>query len=267
MTNTVTNNKLNLIDNLAQIDLKAEDTYSLIFEQIQKYISFDAATFYVFNSETKKLEKKKSYNQDVEILTGIQIEYGDGLSGWSADSAQPILITDRTKKKSYNPETDFASFLSVPILRSDTLCGVLNLGSFEKKNFTQNHIDEIETASTVISYIIEYCQLSRTYTEIQTAYINSVDQLNSLNNQLVLNSTVDKISSETSEVIHGINNALSIILGNLQCLLIGKNEFNQKSLSRLKRIETAAKKISESNNKILNLNSMVNLQSDKTSNT
>lgn len=249
-----------LIEELYQLDVDSATIFTELFAVVGTHLVFDAATLYILNSETNSLEKVQSINQDVEILSGFQIESGDGLSGWSADSAKSLLISDRTKKKSYNPETDFASFLSIPILRNKILYGVINFGSFTKENFTQEDIHSIEKISPIMSYIITNYQLSNSLDKIKSAYINSVDQLETAKNHKVTDLMVNQISTETSEVIHSINNSLSIILGNLQCLLIGSNEFNQKSLSRLKRIEVAAKKISESNNTIMSLNSLVNLK-------
>lgn len=252
------NSKCTIADALVQLDVESENIFLEIFEVMHTYINFDAATFYLFNSETNTLKKVKSFKQDVEILAGLQIDAGDGLSGWCAESAQTILISDRTKRKSYNPEIDYASFISIPIIQHKTLYGVINLGSFTKSLFSQKDVDVVESTGSILSFIIAHNLLLKKYKEIKTAYIQSVDQLQKLNNQIIPHSTIDKISEETAEVIHGINNSLSIILGNLQCLLIGKNEFNQKSLSRLKRIEAAAKKVADSNMQILNLNSIVN---------
>ncbi len=251
-----------LLDDLLHVDLTDENLFHKILSCMQNHIKYDAATLYLKNSKTNKLKKIVSIKQDVEILTGLHVDLGDGLSGWSAESATPILIADRTKKKSYNPDIDFASFLSVPILKDDSLYGVLNFGSFTTERFSQEDIKLVESSSTLISKFVDYYELTLQLDELQTAQINSTSQLAELQNQKIIGSTVDEISKETAEVIHGINNSLSIIIGNLQCLLIGKNEFNQKSLARLKRIEIAAKKISVSNNRIMNLNTLVNLKSD-----
>lgn len=266
MTDTTKQKKkpqLSIIDNLIQLDIDAENIFVQVLDRIQKYVKFDAATIFIVNSETEKLEKAKSFKQDVEILTGLQVEFGDGLSGWSAESAQTILIPDRTKKKSFNPDSDYASFLSVPILRNNIIYGVINFGCYTKDTFSNEHIEIIESASPIISYVINYYQLSQKNDKIKSAYINAVDQYNVIKTQLISDSTANTIASETAEVIHGINNSLSIILGNLQCILIGKNEFNQKSLSRLRRIESAAKKIAESNTKILNLNYLVSSKNEE----
>ncbi len=252
-----------IADALVQLDIDTENLFSDIFEVILTYIKFDAATFYILNFDTNKLEKVKSFKQDVEIFSGLQIEAGDGLSGWCAETARTILISDRTKKKSYNPEADYASFISIPIIKQKTLYGVLNLGSFTKNRFSEKDAAAVEPAGPILSVMVAHYLLLKKYNEIKAAYIQSVEQLQNLNNQIIPNSTADMISEETAEVIHGINNSLSIILGNLQCLLIGENEFNQKSLSRLKRIEAAAKKVADSNIQILNLNSIVNKNMEK----
>jgi len=250
-----------MIGLIEKLDFQTDDVYSQIFSMLHENIPFDAGTLYLFDFDEKKLKKVHTYKQDVEILTGLHVDYGDGLSGWSAESAQTIMIADRTKKKSYNPDTDFASFMSIPILHNSKLYGVINLGSFTKNSFLKSHVNIIESGSSILSMIIEHQSHIKKFNTLKLAYNKSVEQQKVLQEQFISESTAEKFSIETANVIHGINNSLSIILGNLQCLLIGKNELNQKSLSRLKRIEVAAKKISESNEDIMNLNALVSVDS------
>ncbi len=263
MTNRKTKQDGNLLDSLMLIDVDSDNLFDAVFELLKEHLKFDAGTIYLLDEKNNKLEKVDYYNQDVEILTGLQIESGDGLSGWSADTAHAIIIADRTKMKSYDPETDFAAFLSVPILKDEKLYGVINLGSFTKNEFVKADIKTIESVAPLLSLLMKHYSLLKKYNSVNETHQESIEYMTSLKKQVVADCTIDEISNETSEVIHGINNSLSIIIGNLQCLLIGKNNFNQKTLSRLKKIETAAKRINDSNNKILNLNSILNKRTTK----
>ncbi|HWR83623.1 MAG TPA: hypothetical protein VN285_09990 [Candidatus Deferrimicrobium sp.] len=62
-----------------------------------------------------------------------------------------------------------------------------------------------------------------------------------------------EIAATMAAINNGINNALSVIVGNIQCLLLEGISSDQKSLSRLRRIEGAALQISTLNRKVLEL--------------
>lgn len=251
-----------LMTSIFEIDINSDSLFNSILLKIRKHIKFDEATCYLFNKNTEQLQKIESLSRDVELLNLLSTEIGSGLSSWSADSAQSILLADRTKRKDFDPENEFASFLSVPIYKNEDLYGVLNFGSYTKDTFTKDDLKLVESISDILVFYYRIYTDSRKISELEKSCSDMQCQHYHNISQTLPQATVESISVGTSEVIHGINNSLSIILGNLQCLLIGASEFNQKTLSRLKRIEVAAKKISDSNNKILKLNSLVDTSSN-----
>ena len=71
----------------------------------------------------------------------------------------------------------------------------------------------------------------------------------------------ESVASQTVAINHRINNALAVIIGNLQCLHWEKGVTNRKALSRLRRIEAAALMITTTNEKLQNLTSRTQPQS------
>jgi signal transduction histidine kinase len=71
--------------------------------------------------------------------------------------------------------------------------------------------------------------------------------------QLSSRNEPENIRDLVSRVNHDINNALAILVGNVQCMLMQKQVIDQNTVSRLKRMERALEKISEANHKILEL--------------
>ncbi len=60
-----------------------------------------------------------------------------------------------------------------------------------------------------------------------------------------------------ASVNHEINNPLSVIVGNVQCLVMEKAATNQKALSRMRRIEAAALRIAKANRRLGQIKSLV----------
>ncbi|HHI03096.1 MAG TPA: hypothetical protein ENL22_06210, partial [candidate division Zixibacteria bacterium] len=56
---------------------------------------------------------------------------------------------------------------------------------------------------------------------------------------------------------HEINNPLSVIVGNIQCLLFIEKNLNEKVKERLKRVEAEAMKIADINHRLLEIDELV----------
>jgi sigma-B regulation protein RsbU (phosphoserine phosphatase) len=85
---------------------------------------------------------------------------GEGLVGASAQSGQPVLVTDVSKDQRYisvNPET--RSELCVPLIYKDNVIGVLDLEHTRRGYFTEDHMRTISTLAAQIAIAIENAQL------------------------------------------------------------------------------------------------------------
>ena len=244
--------------------LLEQDSIILLLKKLNKNISFDAATMYKYSNKNKELVNIGGIGGDVELLSQITLSAGAGLSGWAAESNKPILIADRSKKKSYNPETDFASFMSVPLLQKETVIGVINFGSYKPNVFTKDDLQLVQMLSGIISLILEKISYEQKYNNVVLKLKSSITNIDKLKEKSIDVDVVEHISSETSKIIHNINNSLSIILGNIQCMMISKSGLNQKMMSRVKRVEIAAQKISKANQQILALYDLVNSETNET---
>lgn len=237
-----------------------------VLEELKKIIKFDAATLYQVDLKDDSLHKIASLGGDVELLGQFTLAAGTGISSWTADSKRPILIADRTGNKNYNPDTDYASFLSVPILQNGLVIGVLNLGSYTPRRFSEEDLHLLEPVSGLFSLVIEKAALQNTVSELNIKLKRSSVEKERIEEKSVDLETVEELSSDTSKIIHEINNALSIVFGNIQCILMGENGINQKTMSRLRRVEDAAKTISQSNQKILEIHGIINKEESITGN-
>ena len=229
----------------------------IFLKKLKQVIDFDAATIFHYSELTQGLEKITSLGGDVEILESLSLDQGKGLSAWTADSYEPLLIADRSQKRRFNPEEDYACFLSVPLVTSDELLGVINLGSRTPKKFTETDITVLKLIAAIYLPIKKLEQQMKYQRELEASLSAFRDEITSISRKSIDIHMVEKISRDTSAIIHEINNSLSIVLGNIQCILLSKDSFNQKTMARIKRIEEAAKKISESNQQILNLHNLV----------
>ncbi|MEE8578207.1 MAG: GAF domain-containing protein, partial [candidate division Zixibacteria bacterium] len=155
--------------------------------------------------------------------------------------------------KNFDPAIDFASFMSVPLVVKTDVIAVINLGSKKPGTYSSKDADLVSLVFSQMALAIERLELQRQKTELERQLSGLRSQLNQ--HQSVADSPVDSksIREFIGRVNHDINNSLAILVGNVQCMQMEKEVVDQKTLSRLKRMERALLKISEANHKILQL--------------
>lgn len=229
-----------------------------IIRTLRKIVPFDSASLFRINTKKNKLEKVAVLGDGVEIINFLGLDKGDGLSGWTAQSKKPLLLSDRSQNQDFDPDNDCASFMSIPICVNDNIVGVINLGSKKPEAFKKDDVDLIVLALKPIALSMEKFHYQKKCETLSDNLKKIEEQYNNLGKKIINTANVDFINEQTASINHEINNSLSIIIGNVQCLLVQETNINQKSMSRLKRIESAALKIKLINEKITEINRLVN---------
>ena len=230
----------------------AADTYVDVLRWLGKLTSFDAATVYLFESSGGRLLEAASVGGTVEVLDFLKIENGEGLAGWTADSKKPILLADRTRHHDFDPDIDFASFLSMPLMVEEEVIGVINFGSRTTGAFSSDDVQLLSLVSAQVALCFEKLQYQKKYDTTKDQLDDLEAKLKHLQQQPTGLDPAE-LKEKVGRINHDINNSLAILLGNVQCMLMQKTVVDQGTLSRLKRMERALMKINEANHTILQL--------------
>ncbi len=235
---------------------KEKEALTKVLRRIRELVYFDAATVYVFSPDKEKLHEAAHLGGKVELLSFLSVGAGEGLSGWAAHNRKPVLLTRRSSISSFDPENEYASFMSLPLIAGEKVVGVLNMGAQEERAFTDDDVK-------LLSLVMEPLALSLERQHYRHELEEAAQRLKEMRRQVqgkYENATLAEAWKEvvplTAAINNGINNALSVIVGNIQCLLMEKAAATQKSLARLRRIENAAMKISTLNRKVLELHAL-----------
>ena len=227
-----------------------------VLQLIQGIVIFDAATLYLLHCERGRLEEVAGLGGRVELLSFLSVGAGRGLSGWTAHNRKPLLLSERSSISSFDPDSEYATFLSLPLLAGEELIGVLNLGSGEARAFTDDDVKLLTIVADQLALSIERADYQKRVKSISSDLRQAREQLQQVQTKTSATDRLGEIAPLAAAINHGINNALSVIVGNVQCLLWEKATSNQKTLSRLRRIESAAMQISSLNRKVLELRVM-----------
>ncbi len=253
--------KMNLVAQISTRCRAAADTrqtYVEVLELIQRIVPHDAATLYLLDSDGEHLAEKATVGKRVEIMSFLSLGTGKGLSGWSARSKKPVLLNERSNRGNFDPAHDFATVMSVPLLVEDDVLGVLNLGCRKPRALDEKHVALMTIVVNQFAVAIERLA-HKEKMEAKSRELEQVhEELRTIREKITTAERLSALAEDSVSINHEINNPLSVIIGNVQCILMQKSVPDQKALSRLKRIEAAAIKISEVNRRLLRIDSQVN---------
>lgn len=222
-----------------------------LLQLVRHAIPFDSATLYSIDT-AGSWEELVSFGRPVEPLDFLPLGSGSGLSGWAAYTGKPVLLKDRTRSRHFDPDTDLASFLSIPIPETEQPIGVLNLGGEKPNLFNECHLELLEPVATILAPILERAACGKQLDETTQRLTVALRQLDQAESRIAAGGAVALAGAMISHV-HEINEQLSIIIGNIDCLLVEPLQGNQGALTRLRRAEEAAVKLRACGRKLLRL--------------
>lgn len=100
------------------------------------------------------------------LAKNVRVRIGQGISGWVARNRKPLFVRVRddarevahTDRESYNSD----SFICVPLVYNDRLCGVLNLSNKRAgEPFDEMDLDRAMLAGTMMAIVLDAQETSR----------------------------------------------------------------------------------------------------------
>ena len=228
-------------------------TLSAILQEVQESLGADAMTIYQFDSQHQQLNELVSVGKRVELAGFLAIGQGQGLTGWAALQKKPLVLKNRTTNLSFDPDRDYASMLATPLPIGTEPLGVLVIGSRAVGGLDAEAAELISGINDALAASLErylFCK------RLETA-AKEIERLNrrfkDSSEDIAAGKEMTTQASKMVTLNHEVNEALSVIIGHLQCLLASKAAATQKDLSRFRRMEEAALRIRTVNQTLLKL--------------
>ncbi len=159
--------------------LKVSDTLSLLAEKIQKLVPYASCVIFLMDSQTDKVIPYHTAGLHAELLEGMELRVGDGITGWVAAHKQYLM--------NVSPAPDFMDFeelrsayrtcLVMPLSLNNSIVGVISLYADQSEDYHQDHLRFMETiadhAATAIRNAIIYEETEENaYTDVLTGLPN-----------------------------------------------------------------------------------------------
>ena len=218
----------------------SEESFEEILKMVGRIIDFRSASLFMFSRETGKLDEICTIGHRVDLIDFVEFDMGMGISAWVAQKRRPILLNNLRKSKG---GVHTRSFLSVPIVFTDEIIGVINLANDEPDAFAQRDADILGIVSTLLALLSE-----RVYRrKFETCARGEIDSLNEqLKKTRIEMAKLESIRG-TGDISESLNkqiaNPLAIIAGNAQFLLMTMKNSSSSVIRRLKAIDKEASNI------------------------
>lgn len=122
-----------------------------------KIIPVDSCLIYFYDWDKKELILISSKKPKKNLLGKIKLKWGEGITGWVAEHKKTVVLA----KKAYEdsrfkffkelPEDRYEAFLSVPIIDSSGVVGVVNLQNKKPYYFKKKEIELVELIVKMIA--------------------------------------------------------------------------------------------------------------------
>jgi signal transduction histidine kinase/ActR/RegA family two-component response regulator len=191
--------------------------------------------------ERNELYIKQIIGRDLEEIKEKRFKVGaHGIVGRAAQTGSPLYVPDVSKEPRYIAGVPGVRSKAVfPLKIRDEVIGVLNVESTEINGFDEEDLKVLSSFASQVSISIENARL---FAELK----QTLKELKQAQDQIIQAEKLRALGEMASGVAHDFNNALAVILGNIQLLLYQLDRLGvQEIRQQLRILEQAAKDAAE----------------------
>ncbi len=146
------------------------DVLNRVVEFATALVKCDSCLIYVLEGD--ELVLRASRNPHPEVVDGLKLRIGQGITGWVAQHREPVAIPERAahdpRFQFFHelPEDSYEAFLSVPLMCRGRVVGVINLQHRQHHVYRRREIRMISTIGFLVGAEIEMARLEEANTTL-----------------------------------------------------------------------------------------------------
>jgi signal transduction histidine kinase len=160
------------------------------------------------------------------MLQKKMVDAASGVHGLIAERGEPVICNNRDEITHFVQDRSLdwmVSMISVPLVHSGELLGVLTVGDERENRYTENNVRQMrsiaEQAALALRNTELYTQLQRYNADLETRVEERTRQLMVVQRQLMRAEKLAAIGTLAAGIAHEVNNPLQPILMNLETML------------------------------------------------
>jgi diguanylate cyclase (GGDEF)-like protein/putative nucleotidyltransferase with HDIG domain len=163
--------------------LSMEDTLSVVSARLRKLVPYDAIV--IWTCEHDVLKPRHVSGDNFRLFSSLEIPLGQGLSGWVAQNAKPLLNGNPAVESAYlrNPAISITlqSALVIPLVGLNGTTGALSLYRTEADAFNPDHLRVLLAVSSKLALSIDNAlKFQQAQTTATTDYLTALPNARSL---------------------------------------------------------------------------------------
>ena len=140
--------------------LNVDQLLQRVADLVTRIIDYEIFSILLVDPTGKCLQQRFSLRFKESVHVKQEIQIGEGLVGYAAQTGQPVLVPDVSKDPRYimaNPET--RSELCVPLIYKERVIGVLDIEHTWRGYFNEDHVRIMTTMAAQVAIAIENATL------------------------------------------------------------------------------------------------------------
>ena len=151
------------VTDAASARLEVEDLLSELLDRIRSVLDADTAAVLLRDGGSDELVARAARGLEEEVRQGVRVPVGTGFAGRMAKRKGPDVLNRVDSTTVANPllwEKGIRKMLGVPLLNGEDVIGVLHVGRFDDRPFTDNDAELLQVAAERVAGATQARQLA-----------------------------------------------------------------------------------------------------------
>jgi signal transduction histidine kinase len=169
--------RLEAVTDAALAYLELDELLAELLVRTRELLETDTAAVLLLDEAENELVARSAVGLEEEVARGIRIPVGAGFAGRVAAERHPIVLDDVDHADVINPilrEKGIKSLLGVPLILSDTVLGVIHVGTLEPRLFTPGDQELLQLVASRAALAIEKARIHEETVRLDQLKLNFV---------------------------------------------------------------------------------------------
>ena len=209
--------RLQLVSDLALAHPELDDLLAVLLPLIRKLLAAETCSLFLLDEDSSELVVRAADgDRIVDAVDRVRVSAGEGVVGRVADEGKPVVIADVEHTSNLHPfvyEIGIQSLCYVPLLMPGKVVGVLHVGTFSTRVFTDDDVELLRMAADRAAMAIVHARLFEAERQAAETLARTNEELRELDQMKDL---------FVSGVSHELRTPLTSMLGYLEILRGGE---------------------------------------------